>query len=50
MDGSKILNSKVGPTTRTRALVRPSITFARYQKSRIPHFHTMLDAYLAGEY
>jgi phenylpropionate dioxygenase-like ring-hydroxylating dioxygenase large terminal subunit len=31
------------------ASVRPTITLARYQESRIRHFHATLDAYLAGE-
>ena len=31
-----------------RASVRPSTVLARYQESRIRHFHATLDAYLAG--
>jgi hypothetical protein len=30
-----------------RASVRPSLTLARYQESRIRHLHATLDAYLA---
>jgi hypothetical protein len=28
--------------------VKPTITLAQYQESRIRHFHSTLDAYLTG--
>jgi phenylpropionate dioxygenase-like ring-hydroxylating dioxygenase large terminal subunit len=42
--------SNLGPVQRgLHASVKPEITLAGYQESRIRHYHTVLDAYLSGE-